>query len=222
MKNILVLGACGQIGSELVTELRKQYGDNHVIATDLCDDGKGKILSEGPFHRVDVTDGKAIFEMVKKYHIDTIYNLAALLSALAEQKPHTAWNVGINGLYNVLEVARENDCAVFFPSSIGAFGPTTPHHNTPQDTIQRPQTMYGVTKVTGELLSDYYHKRFGVDTAGFVIRESFPTRPFREAEQPTMLLRFFMKLYAINNIPALWLPEHFSTCSICPMPSKQR
>jgi nucleoside-diphosphate-sugar epimerase len=166
MKNILVLGACGQIGSELVTELRKQYGDNHVIATDLCDDGKGKILSEGPFHRVDVTDGKAIFEMVKKYHIDTIYNLAALLSALAEQKPHTAWNVGINGLYNVLEVARENDCAVFFPSSIGAFGPTTPHHNTPQDTIQRPQTMYGVTKVTGELLSDYYHKRFGVDTRG--------------------------------------------------------
>lgn len=166
MKKILVLGACGQIGSELVVELRNRYGSNNVVASDLCKDAEDKIASEGPFYQADVTDRERITEIVRKNKIDTIYNLAALLSAVAEKKPHAAWNVGINGLYNVLEIARENDCAVFFPSSIGAFGPTTPPDHTPQDTIQRPQTMYGVTKVTGELLSDYYYKRFGVDTRG--------------------------------------------------------
>ena len=166
MKKILVLGACGQIGSELVVELRKRYGNNHVIASDLCEDADEKIAGEGPFYKADVTDVQRIAEIVRENKIDTIYNLAAILSAVAEQKPHAAWNVGINGLYNVLEIAREQNCSVFFPSSIGAFGPTTPPDSTPQDTIQRPQTMYGVTKVTGELLSDYYHKRFGVDTRG--------------------------------------------------------
>ena len=166
MKNILVLGAGGQIGSELVVELRKRYGTQNVVASDLSPEAEKKIAAEGPFHTADVTNGNIVAELVRKYNIDTIYNLAALLSAVAETKPQAAWNVGINGHYNILEIARANDCAVFFPSSIGAFGPSTPADNTPQDTIQRPQTMYGVTKVTGELLSDYYYKRYGVDTRG--------------------------------------------------------
>ncbi|MEA3504925.1 MAG: L-threonine 3-dehydrogenase [Bacteroidota bacterium] len=166
MNNILVIGAGGQIGSELVVELRKRYGNDNVVATDLNKAAEKKISAQGPFFELDVTDCEALSRIVKENNIDTIYNLAALLSAVAEDKPQAAWHVGMNGLYNVLETARENKCAVFFPSSIGAFGPTTPADNTPQDTIQRPQTMYGVTKVSGELLCDYYHKRFGVDTRG--------------------------------------------------------
>jgi nucleoside-diphosphate-sugar epimerase len=125
-----------------------------------------ELAESGPLERVDATDAAKMAEVVKKYDIDTIYNLAALLSAVAESNPTMAWNVGVGGVFNCLEVAREHGCAVFFPSSIGAFGPTTPLDNTPQDTIQRPNTMYGVTKVTGELLSDYYFKKFGVDTRG--------------------------------------------------------
>jgi nucleoside-diphosphate-sugar epimerase len=126
----------------------------------------GELKESGPFVICDCTNGKQLATVVAKYKIDTIFHLAAILSAVAESKPDLAWHVGVNGLYNVLEVARENNCAVFFPSSIGAFGPGTPLDNTPQDTIQRPATMYGVTKVTGELLCDYYYKRFGVDTRG--------------------------------------------------------
>ncbi|GAB4323893.1 MAG: NAD-dependent epimerase/dehydratase family protein [Bacteroidales bacterium] len=166
MKNILVIGSVGQIGSELTLELRKRYGADHVVAGYRKTQPGEELANSGPLERVDATDPQRIHEVVKKYNIDTIYNLAALLSAVAEEKPQAAWNVGVNGVFNVLEVARENGCAVFFPSSIGAFGPTTPLDNTPQDTIQRPTTMYGVTKVTGELLSDYYFKRFGVDTRG--------------------------------------------------------
>ena len=114
--------------------------------------------------QADVTDGAGITEIVKQYNIDTIYNLAALLSVVAESKPRLAWKIGIDGLWNILEVARENGCAVFTPSSIGSFGPDTPHQMTPQDTIQRPATIYGVSKVTTELLSDYYQKKYGVDT----------------------------------------------------------
>lgn len=165
MKNILLTGCGGQIGSELTLELRKRYGNDHVIATDKRE-LTPELTDSGPFHLVDVLDAGKIAELVKKYNIDTIYHLAAILSAVGEAKPHLAWDIGVNGLYNVLEVARENKCAVFLPSSIGAFGPTTPLDNTPQDTIQRPVTMYGVTKVTGELLCDYYYTRFGVDTRG--------------------------------------------------------
>ena len=118
----------------------------------------------GPSAIADVTDGAGITEIVKQYNIDTIYNLAALLSVVAESKPRLAWKIGIDGLWNILEVARENGCAVFTPSSIGSFGPDTPHQMTPQDTIQRPATIYGVSKVTTELLSDYYQKKYGVDT----------------------------------------------------------
>ena len=166
MKKILVTGAVGQIGSELTVELRRRYGNDNVIAAGHKTKPGENLLNSGPFEFIDCADITTVADVVKKYKIDTIYHLAAILSAVAEAKPQLAWNVNINGLYNVLEVAREYNCAVFTPSSIGAFGPTTPKDNTPQDTIQHPNTMYGVTKVAGELLCDYYYKKFGVDTRG--------------------------------------------------------
>lgn len=165
MKHILIIGATGQIGSELTMELRKRYGNANVVAGYIPGaEPKGELKESGPSAIADVTDAEAIASVVKEYQIDTIYNLAALLSVVAESKPKLAWKIGIDGLWNVLEVAREQGCAVFTPSSIGSFGTTTPHTQTPQDTIQRPRTMYGVTKVTTELLSDYYFNKYGVDT----------------------------------------------------------
>ncbi|RKD30615.1 L-threonine 3-dehydrogenase [Thermohalobacter berrensis] len=166
-KKILITGALGQIGSELTMYMRKIYGDNNVVASGLSrKEGAEKVIESGPFEIVDVTKPEQIAEAVKKHKVDWIVHLAAILSAVGEKKPGLAWDVNMNGLYNILEVAKENDCGVFTPSSIAAFGPNTPKDNTPQDTIQRPTTMYGVTKVAGELLCDYYHKRFGVDTRG--------------------------------------------------------
>lgn len=164
MKKILVIGACGQIGSELTPALRKVYGTDNVVAADLMYPLKGDLADSGPSCKIDATNAQDIADAVKKYNIDSIFNLAAILSAKAEANPMLGWNVGIGALLNCLEVSREFHCALFTPSSIGAFGANTPHDKTPQDTIQRPQTIYGVTKVTGELLSDYYFKRFGVDT----------------------------------------------------------
>ena len=163
MNKILIVGSGGQIGTELVKKLRATYGNSNVVASDLRQ-LSGEIVEQGPCERIDSTQITQIIEVVKKYEIDTIYNLAAILSATAEKNPMLGWNVGIGSLVNCLEVARIFNCAVFTPSSIGAFGPSTPHNLTPQDTIQRPNTIYGVTKVTGELLSDYYFTRFGVDT----------------------------------------------------------
>ena len=163
MKKILIIGSGGQIGTELVKKLRSIYGNENVVASDLRQ-LTGEIAETGPFERIDSTNMMQIIEVVRKYNIDTIYNLAAILSATAELNPMLGWNVGIGSLVNCLEVARVFGCAVFTPSSIGAFGPNTPKDMTPQDTIQRPNTIYGVTKVTGELLSDYYFTRFGVDT----------------------------------------------------------
>ncbi len=163
MKKILIIGSGGQIGTELVKKLRGIYGNENVVASDLRQ-LTGEIAENGPFERIDSTNMMQIIEVVRKYNIDTIYNLAAILSATAELNPMLGWNVGIGSLVNCLEVARVFGCAVFTPSSIGAFGPNTPKDMTPQDTIQRPNTIYGVTKVTGELLSDYYFTRFGVDT----------------------------------------------------------
>ena len=163
MKKILIVGSGGQIGTELVKKLRGIYGNEDVVASDLRQ-LTGEIVDNGPFERIDSTNMMQIVEVVRKYNIDTIYNLAAILSATAELNPMLGWNVGIGSLVNCLEVARVFGCAVFTPSSIGAFGPNTPKDMTPQDTIQRPNTIYGVTKVTGELLSDYYFTRFGVDT----------------------------------------------------------
>lgn len=164
MRRILVTGALGQIGSELSTALRLRYGNDKVVISDVRMPPKSGL--DAPFEYLDCTRGDQLQEVVRKQNIGTIYHLAALLSATSEAKPHVAWEVNMNGLYQVLEVARQNQCQVFFPSSIGAFGPSTPRDHTPQDTIQRPTTMYGVTKVAGELLCDYYHLRFGVDTRG--------------------------------------------------------
>lgn len=165
MKNILIIGATGQIGSELTMRLRREYPGGDVVAGYIPGaEPKGELAESGPSMIVDITNPEQIAEAVDKYKIDTIYNLAALLSAVAEARPQLAWKIGVGGLYNCLEVSREKGCALFTPSSIGSFGPTTPHVKTPQDTIQRPETIYGVTKVTGEMLSDYYARRFGVDT----------------------------------------------------------
>lgn len=164
MKNILIIGATGQIGSELTMLLRKNYSGNVVAGYIPGAEPKGKLKESGPSAIVDITNPQQIADAVSKYQVDTIYNLAALLSAVAENKPQLAWKIGLGGLFNTLEVAREKQCAVFTPSSIGSFGPGTPKDKTPQDTVQRPKTMYGVTKVSGELLSDYYFTRFGVDT----------------------------------------------------------
>ena len=166
MKKILVTGAAGQIGSELTMALREKYGNENVIATGHIKEPDETLRNSGPFHFIDCTKINTVTAIVKKYRVDTIYHLAALLSAVAEKDPQLAWDVNMIGLYNVLEVARSYKCSVFTPSSIGAFGPGTPLDNTPQDTTQRPNTMYGVTKVAGELLCDYYFKRFRVDTRG--------------------------------------------------------
>ncbi|OIP13753.1 MAG: UDP-glucose 4-epimerase [Caldisericum sp. CG2_30_36_11] len=166
MKRILVTGATGQIGSELTLALRERYGNENVVAAGHKRKPSEELLNSGPFEIIDCGTISTVEKVVKKYKIDAIYHLAAILSAVAEAKPKLAWDVNINGLCNILDVAREHGCAVFTPSSIGAFGPDTPKDNTPQDTLQRPNTMYGVTKVAGELLCDYYNKKFGVDTRG--------------------------------------------------------
>lgn len=165
MKKILVTGALGQIGSELVTHLRNLYGNDNVIATDIRT-VDNEISAAGPYEVLDVMDDKRFYDIAKQYEVDTIIHLAALLSATAEAKPMLAWNLNMGGLINALEVARELGTQFFTPSSIGAFGPTTPKDNTPQDTIQRPTTMYGINKVAGELLCDYYYHKYGVDTRG--------------------------------------------------------
>lgn len=165
MKNILVIGSTGQIGSELTKKLREIYGGNHVVAGYIKGaEPKGELAESGPKAECDVTNPQMIADVVKQYNIDTIYNLAALLSVVAESKPRLAWRIGIDGLWNILEVAREHGCAVFTPSSIGSFGLDTPKWKTPQDTNQRPRTIYGISKVTTELISDYYFNKYGVDT----------------------------------------------------------
>ncbi|MGZ8215551.1 MAG: L-threonine 3-dehydrogenase [Methylosarcina sp.] len=166
MKKILVIGATGQIGVELTAALRSRYGNDNVVATGFNQPPNDAVAQAGPYRHLDIRDGSALDRIVEDYRCDTVFHLAALLSAVAEEKPQLAWDVNMNGLLHVLETARTHQCAVFFPSSIGAFGPETPPINTPQVTIQRPTTLYGVTKVAGELLCDYYFHRFGVDTRG--------------------------------------------------------
>jgi nucleoside-diphosphate-sugar epimerase len=166
MKKILVTGATGQIGSELVPELRKIHGNNNVIVGVHNRPTPGDLTS-GPIEKVDVTDKQSIEESVTKYNVDTIYHMAAILSAGGEKDPWLAWKVNMDGTYNVLETAREHNLVrVFCPSSIAAFGPETPRDNTPQDTVLRPRTMYGLTKVAGELLCNYYFNKFGLDVRG--------------------------------------------------------
>ncbi len=166
MKKILVIGATGQIGSELTPALRAIYGRGNVVACGHASEAAGELFESGPYLALDVRDYDSVSTAVKKYQIDTIYHLAALLSSAAETQPQVAWELNMNGLFHVLEAARQHNCAVFFPSSIGAFGPSTPQDKTPQLTIQRPTTMYGITKAAGELLCDYYWLRYGVDVRG--------------------------------------------------------
>ncbi|TFZ39284.1 L-threonine 3-dehydrogenase [Soehngenia longivitae] len=167
MKKILITGALGQIGSELTVKMRGLYGKDNVIISDIeKKSGKEDLTESGPFEIINVLDAKQISDVVDKYKIDTIVNLAAILSAVGEKNPNLCWQINMTGLYNVLEIAREKGLRIFTPSSIAVFGPNTPKDLTPQDTIMRPTTMYGVTKVSGELLCDYYYKKFGVDTRG--------------------------------------------------------
>lgn len=165
MKKILVTGAFGQIGIELTDKLRGIYGSENVIATGTHIK-KIKFEHDGPNDLLDVTKYEMVREIIEKHKPDTIMHLAAILSAKGEMKPSLLWDVNMNGLYNMLEISREKGIALFVPSSIAAFGPDTPAVMTPQDTIQRPTTIYGVSKVAGELLCDYYHDKFGVDTRG--------------------------------------------------------
>jgi nucleoside-diphosphate-sugar epimerase len=167
MSRILVTGAVGQIGSELTFELRRRYGGENVVATGHRTKPSGILCDGGPFEFIDVTRPETVEAVVDEYDIDTIYHMAAILSAVGEEQPHLAWNVNINGLHNILEIARIRGLTrVFCPSSIAVFGPDTPRDHTPQETILRPTTMYGLTKVSGELLCDYYVRRFGVDVRG--------------------------------------------------------
>jgi nucleoside-diphosphate-sugar epimerase len=167
MKKILITGATGQIGSELTLALRQKYGSNNVVAgghpSKLPSD---RLKQSGPFVMVECLDVNSILKVVKDHQIDTIYHLAALLSATAEHNPKLAWNVNMQGLINVLDVALDNNCSVFFPSSIAVFGASTPKDKTPQETIQRPSSIYGITKLTGELLCDYYYQKYNLDVRG--------------------------------------------------------
>lgn len=164
MKRILVVGAGGQIGTELVPHLQKNYGEDNVIAADLKPEMVEKLSKFSQAVPVDALNAEAYADIVRKYRIDAIYNLVALLSATGEKNPQLAWNINMGALINSLNIAKECKCALFTPSSIGAFGENTPHYKTPQDTVMRPNTIYGVCKVSGELLSDYYYSKFGVDT----------------------------------------------------------
>jgi nucleoside-diphosphate-sugar epimerase len=166
MKNILVLGAAGQIGSELVPYLRKIYGDKAVVATYRSTPLIPEVMEGGPCENMNAMDADVFYGVVKKYGIDTIINLVAVLSATGEANPTQAWKINMDSMIHSLEIAREIKGAVFLPSSIGAFGPTTPMDNTPQDTLMRPTTIYGVSKVAAELMGDYYFVKYGVDCRG--------------------------------------------------------
>lgn len=163
MKKVLVIGASGQIGTELVVELRNRFGLEHVIASDIKD-SPNEALSNGPYEKLDVMDNDRLVEIIQKHAITEIYLLAALLSATAEKHPDFAWKLNMEGLFNVLNLAKKGTIKkVFWPSSIAVFGSNTPKSNTPQYTIMEPSTVYGISKLAGERWCEYYAKQYGVD-----------------------------------------------------------
>ncbi len=167
MTKILVTGALGQIGTELAPYLREKYGTDNVVASARrVKDGCEKVVDTGPFELLDITDREKIATIIKKHKVNSIYHLASLLSATGEENPQALWEVNLNGLINILEVAREYNCSIFFPSSIAVFGPASPKDKTPQDTVTRPTSIYGISKISGELLCDYYHSKYGIDIRG--------------------------------------------------------
>ena len=160
---ILIIGACGQIGSELTQKLRETYGNDNVVATDIRE-GNEELVNSGPFEILDATDTQGILKIVQKYKVTQVYLMAAMLSATAEKHPQKAWNLNMNSLLGVLELAKDKHIKqVYWPSSIASFGPTSPKINTPQQTIMEPSTVYGISKLAGEHWCNYYHNRYGVD-----------------------------------------------------------
>ncbi len=162
-KNILIIGACGQIGTELTYTLREKHGSEVVIASDIRE-GNEPLMHSGPFELLDATDYDALEEVIAYHEIDEVYLMAAMLSATAEKFPMRAWNLNMNSLFNVLNLAKEKKVSkLFWPSSIAVFGPNTPKDNTPQNTIMEPSTVYGISKQSGERWCEYYHTKYGVD-----------------------------------------------------------
>ena len=162
-KSILILGACGQIGTELTMALRAKYGADNVVASDIRE-GSDALMEQGPFELLDATNYEAIEDVIMHYEIEEVYLMAAMLSATAEKFPMRAWNLNMNSLFNVLNLAKEGKIdKIFWPSSIAVFGPNTPKQDTPQSTIMEPSTVYGISKQSGERWCEYYHKKFGVD-----------------------------------------------------------
>lgn len=180
IRRILVTGALGQIGTELTAALRQKYGKENVIAGDIRTCQEPQTAEDGPFHLLDVTRIETVEEVIREYNIDTVFHMAALLSAVGEKEPQRCWNVNMNGMINILELGLKYKMTrIIIPSSIAAFGPGVPIDNTPQETVLKPTTMYGVTKVCGELLCDYYVNRFGLDIRGLrypglISYETFP------------------------------------------------
>ena len=203
MKRILIVGAGGQIGSELTVYLRSIYGGSNVVATDMRE--CRSLAGDGPFEVLNALDATAMASVVARHRIDTIFNLVALLSAVGERNPQMAWNVNMGALNNSLEVARQHHCALFTPSSIGAFGPSSPKDKTPQDTIMQPTTIYGICKVTGELLGNYYHHKYGVDTRSVRFPGIISSVTLPGGGTALHLIKFTGRdlLYASENDPAM-------------------
>ncbi|MDR2585549.1 MAG: NAD-dependent epimerase/dehydratase family protein [Prevotellaceae bacterium] len=223
MKNILVIGAGGQIGTELVPHLQRLYGEDHVVAADVKPETCHSLRAMAITEQFDALDINIYAQIVKKYRIDSIFNLVALLSATGEKIPQLAWEINMGALLNSLEIAKENGCALFTPSSIGAFGHSTPHQQTPQDTVMRPGTIYGVCKVAGELLSDYYFTRFGVDTRsvrfpGIISNGALPGGGTTDYAveifyQAIKNKRFTCPLPADSYLDMLYMPDALNACS---------
>lgn len=227
--HILVIGSSGQIGTELVARLRELYGSSRVIASDL----NIPTVSDGPFEQLNVLDAQRLSEILSKYKISEVYLLAAMLSATGEKFPMKAWDLNMNGLFLLLEAAKEGRIQkLYWPSSIAVFGPTTPRLNTPQHTIAEPTTVYGISKQTGERWCEYYHQKYGVDVRslrypGLIGWKSAPgggttdyaVHIFHEALEKGSYTSF---LSANTALPMMYMPDGInSTISIMQAPAEQ-